>query len=159
MENISEDIFEKIEQASGLYYRLVILVAPAGAGKTGVIRKIHQSSGAPLLNLNLEISQLLLDLTERQRALQVHILLEDILREVDKKVVLLDNIEILFEVALKQDPLRLLLGLSRNRTVVATWNGEIKDNSLTYAAQGHPEYKHYPVHDFLPVVLANESQR
>lgn len=100
----------------------------------------------------------MLDLTERQRALQVHILLEDILRQADNEVVLLDNIEILFEVALKQDPLRLLLGVSRNRTVVATWNGEIKNNSLTYAAPGHPEYKHYPVRDFLPVVLANESQ-
>jgi len=158
MENTLEDILEKIEQASGLYHRLVLLVAPAGAGKTAVIRKIHQSTGAPLLNLNLEISKHLLDLTERQRALQVHNLLEDILRDADNEVVLLDNIEILFEVALKQDPLRLLLGLSRNRTVVATWNGGIKNNSLTYAAPGHPEYKQSPVRDFLPVVLANESQ-
>jgi hypothetical protein len=38
-------------------------------------------------------------------------------------LVLLDNIELLFDVHLKQDPLRLLQGLSRNKTVVATWNG------------------------------------
>ncbi|MEN6474686.1 MAG: BREX-3 system P-loop-containing protein BrxF, partial [Syntrophaceae bacterium] len=42
------------------------------------------------------------------------------------RVVLLDNIEILFDVSLKQDPLRLLQGLSRNTTLVAAWSGEIR---------------------------------
>jgi len=41
-------------------------------------------------------------------------------------VVLLDNVEVLFDVSLKQDPLRLLQGLSRNKTVVAAWSGEIR---------------------------------
>ena len=59
------------------------------------------------------------------------------------------NIEILFDVSLKQDPLRLLQGLSRNKTVVAAWNGSIVDNSLTYAAPAHPEYRRYPARDFL----------
>jgi hypothetical protein len=89
-------------------------------------------------------------------------------------VVLLDNIEILFDVSLKQDPLRLLQGLSRNKTVVAAWSGEIRtegrelrteldtsyDSShitqssslyLVYATPDHPEYKRYPVRDFLVV--------
>ena len=36
-------------------------------------------------------------------------------------MILLDNIEVIFDVALKQDPLRLLQRLSRNKTVVAAW--------------------------------------
>ncbi|MBU0482850.1 MAG: BREX-3 system P-loop-containing protein BrxF, partial [Proteobacteria bacterium] len=48
-----------------------------------------------------------------------------------------------------QDPLRLLQGLSRNKTVVASWNGAIIDGFLTYAEPAHPEYRRYPVHDFL----------
>jgi len=85
---------------------------------------------------------------------------------------LLDNIEILFDVHLKQDPLRLLQGLSRNKTVVAAWNGEVRTEGrglrtessadidsalstqssalyLTYAVPDHPEYRRYPIRDFL----------
>jgi len=46
----------------------------------------------------------------------------------------LDNTEILFNPILKQDPLRLLQRISRNRTVVATWLGNVTDSHLTYAA-------------------------
>ncbi len=38
-------------------------------------------------------------------------------------VVLLDNLEILFDTALEVEPLRLLQVSSRNRTIVASWNG------------------------------------
>ena len=58
-------------------------------------------------------------------------------------VVLLDNIEVLFDVALKQDPLRLLQGLSRNKTVVAAWSGSVNADHLIYSTPGHPEYRRY----------------
>jgi len=90
----------------------------------------------------------MLDLTERQRALQASRLLGQIVNEAPGELVLLDNIEILFDVHLKQDPLRLLQGLSRNKTIVAAWNGTIVDGYLTYAEPGHPEYRRYPVRDF-----------
>jgi hypothetical protein len=64
-------------------------------------------------------------------------------------LVLLDNIEILFDVHLKQDPLRLLQRLSRNKTVVAAWNGTIVDGHMTYAVPDHHEYRRYPIRDFL----------
>jgi len=64
-------------------------------------------------------------------------------------MILLDNTEIIFDVGLKQDPLRLLQGLSRNKTVVAAWNGTIVEDFLIYAAPAHPEYRRYPTRDFL----------
>jgi len=91
----------------------------------------------------------MLDLTERQRALQLPRLLGEIVGEATGELVLLDNIEILFDVHLKQDPLRLLQGLSRNKTVVAAWNGSIVDGHMTYAVPDHPEYRRYPIRDFL----------
>ena len=66
-----------------------------------------------------------------------------------ENLILLDNIEILFDVALKQDPLRLLQGLSRNKTIIASWNGSIDKDSLTYAVPGHPEYRRYSSRDLL----------
>jgi hypothetical protein len=58
-------------------------------------------------------------------------------------VVILDNIEILFDPALQQDPLRCLQGVSRNRTIVASWNGSARDRMLSYAEPGHREYRRY----------------
>lgn len=148
-EPLADIVIHKMEQAAELYHRLVLLVAPAGSGKTAVLLDVHKRAAAPCINVNLELSRRMLDLTERQRALQIPRLLLDIVGEAP--VVLLDNIEILFDVSLKLDPLRLLQGLSRNRTVVAAWSGSIIGENLVYAAPDHPEYKRYPVQDLLVV--------
>ena len=140
---------KKVKQAAGLFHRLVLVVGPAGTGKTTVLRQLRDHSGAPLVNVNLELSRRMLDLTRRQRILRVSRLLQEITDCGGEEMVLLDNLEVLFDVSLRQDPLRLLQGLSRNRIVVAAWNGTTVGGFLTYAAPGHPEYKRYPIHDFL----------
>ena len=105
--------------------------------------------GGELTWLLTELSRQMLELTERQRALQLPRLLREIVGNGGGEMILLDNIEVIFDVGLKQDPLRLLQGLSRNKTVVAAWNGTIAYDSLTYAAPDHPEYRRYPMRDFL----------
>jgi hypothetical protein len=142
---------KRIGQAAELYHRLVMLVAPAGSGKTAALQDVHERTAAPLINVNLELSLALLDLSERQRALHLPHLLAEIVAASAADVVLLDNIEILFDVSLKQDPLRLLQGLSRNKTVVAAWSGSIDGEHMVYATPDHPEYKRYPLRDFLVV--------
>lgn len=173
-ESLADKVIEGIGQAAELYYRLVVLVGPAGSGKTFTLQEVHRRTGAPLVNVNLELSRRMLDLSERQRALQLPRLLAEIVDASAAHVVLLDNIEVLFDVSLKQDPLRLLQGLSRNRTIVAAWSGEIRTEGrgmgtelttaedsvlstqfsslfLVYATPDHPEYRRYPVRDFLVV--------
>ena len=150
-EPLPDQIIQKIEQAAELYHRLVMLVTPAGAGKTATLQDVHERTAAPLINVNLELSRRMLDLTERQRALQLPRLLAEIVGASAADVVLLDNVEVLFDVSLKQDPLRLLQGLSRNKTVVAAWSGSIDGEHMVYATPDHPEYKRYPLRDFLVV--------
>lgn len=150
-EPLVDIVIRRIGQAVELYHRLVMLVAPAGAGKTAALQDVHERTMAPLVNVNLELSRRMLDLTERQRALQLPRLLAEIVGASAADVVLLDNIEVLFDVSLKQDPLRLLQGLSRNRTVVAAWSGSIGGENMIYATPDHPEYKRYPTKDFLVV--------
>jgi ABC-type hemin transport system ATPase subunit len=128
-----------------------MLVAPAGAGKTAALQDVQERTAAPLVNVNLELSRRMLDLTERQRALQLPRLLAEIVGASAADVILLDNIEVLFDVSLKQDPLRLLQGLSRNKTVVAAWGGSIDGAHMVYATPDHPEYRRYPLRDFLVV--------
>jgi len=150
-EPLADRVIQRIGQAAELYHRLVMLVAPAGAGKTAALQDVHKCTAAPLINVNLTLSRRMLDLTERQRALQLPRLLSEIVGASAADVVLLDNIEVLFDVSLKQDPLRLLQGLSRNKTVVAAWSGSIADKHLLYATPDHPEYRRYPLRDFLIV--------
>jgi type II secretory pathway predicted ATPase ExeA len=148
-ESLANQILQKIGQARELYQRLVLVVGPGGSGKTSALQVVSDSISSPLINVNLELSRRMLDLTERQRTLLPPRLLGEIVGEIPGELVLIDNTEILFDVHLKQDPLRLLQGLSRNKTVVATWNGFIVDGHVTYAVAGHPEHRRYPIQDFL----------
>ncbi len=150
-EPLADRVLKRVEQAAELYHRLVILVAPAGGGKTAAFQDIHERTAAPLINVNLELSRRMLDLTERQRALQLPRLLSEIVVAAATDMVLLDNVEVLFDISLKHDPVRLLQGLSRNKTVVAAWSGSINGENIVYATPDHPEYRRYPVRDFLVV--------
>jgi len=170
----SKQLVELLDQVNVLYHRLILVVASVGCGKTSALQELSGLTSAPLVNVNLELSRRMLDLTERRRALQLPRLLQDVcassVERQSSELLLLDNIEILFDVRLHQDPLRLLQRLSRNKTIVAAWPGDISNTSmahhasaeedvrrathdagryLTYAVPDHPEYRRYPIRDFL----------
>lgn len=153
LDAVSQQVFAWLADVRELYHRLVLLVGRPGAGKSRVLRQVSRAISAPLLNLNLELSSRMLDLTERQRALRLPGLLNDLVAEVGGQVILLDNTELLFDPHLLQDPLRLLQGLSRDRTVVAAWGGAVERGCLTYAAPGHPEYRQYLANGLMIVEL------
>ena len=151
-EALSEKVLARVDGAKALYHRLILVAAPSGSGKTEALREVAESTGARLVNLNLELSRRMLDLTERERALRLPDLLDEVVGR-DDPLVLLDNIEILFDVSFEQDPLRLLQGVSRNRTIVAAWNGTLANGYLTYAAPEHPEHRRYSRDDRGDLVL------
>ncbi len=131
--------------------RLVLLVGFNGRGKATVLEEVAEKVGAPLVNVNLELSRRLLHLTSSQRPRQVQRLLGAVLAELDSRVVLLDRLELLFDTALRQNPFRLLKDLSRQWTVVAAWSGMSDGKHVRYAEPGHPEYRHYRIDDVLIV--------
>lgn len=143
---------------SDLYNRLVLVVGPSGTGKTAVLRTIGEAENVPVLPVGAQVSQRLLELTERQRVLQLPTILEEAVAGLPPEMTLLDNTEVLFSPVLKQDPLRLLQRISRNRTVVASWLGTVSGGRLTYAAPGHPEFRRYPTEDLLVVTLDDSSE-
>lgn len=149
---IQDKIKRSIKAAEGLYYRLVLLVGETGSGKTGILRDVADDLGAEVININLALSFELLELTTKQRALRLPGILDHIIDKT-KPIVVLDNLEILFDKHLKQDPLRLLQGISRNRSVLASWNGTTAGGRLIYAETGHPEYRSYDLADTLIVCM------
>lgn len=148
-----QEIRQQLLGISELYSRLVLVVGLAGSGKTTSLRDFASVARHPILNLCAELSRALLDLTERQRILQLPKLLDEIVSSHEEQLLILDNTEILFATALQQDPLRLLQRLSRNRTIVASWFGTIEGQELTHAVPNHPEYRRYPVRDLLLVAV------
>jgi hypothetical protein len=70
-------------------------------------------------------------------------------------VVLLDNLEILFDTGLEVEPLRLLQVSSRNRTIVASWNGTFQGGTLTYAEPGHPEFVQFKRTDVVVITVGD----
>lgn len=161
-EPLADQIVRKIQEVGELYHRLVIVAAPSGSGKTAVLQEVSERTGYQRISVNLDLSRRLLDLTERQRALQVPRLLDEIVGAACGNVVLLDNVEILFDVNLKLEPLQVLRGLARNRTVVVAWNGSVtsagaRHSQLSYAEPGHPEYRHYPANDLVVMSPASTT--
>jgi hypothetical protein len=152
------DVTQAIDQAGNLYHRLVLLAGPQGTGKTAALRAIAQAYGYPLLNVNLQLCKAMLELTRTQRTRQVDRLFKALVGAVPAAVVLLDNIEVLFDPGLEVEPLRLLLNASRNQTLVAAWNGTYRAGTLTYAEPGHPEFAQYKQVEALVVPLDPDGQ-
>jgi DNA polymerase III delta prime subunit len=131
---------QTIKQVASQYFRLVILAGPPGSGKTAALQAISRTLGCLVVNVNLELSKKMLELTRTQRPRQVERPLKEVIAGIPGEVVLLDNLEILFDTGLEVEPLRLLQVSSRNRTVVVSWSGTYVDGALAYAEPGHPEF-------------------
>lgn len=149
-EPIHDKVKRSLQTSEGLYHRLVLLVGETGSGKTAVLQDIAKEFGSSVINVNLALAGELLELTARQRSLRLPGILDQIVDQVQSPVIL-DNLEILFDMDLQQDPLRLLQSISRNRAVVASWNGSISFGKLLYAETGYPEYRSYDSVDALIV--------
>ncbi len=125
------------------YYRLVLVVGGPATGKTRLLRALADKYPYPLLNVNLEISQLLLEHTVAERPRLVPDLLRQFVKATGSQLVLLDNTELLFYAAIGLAPLAILQSLSRNVTLVAAWRGSYANGQLTYAEPWHAEYRSY----------------
>ncbi|MCX6586642.1 MAG: BREX-3 system P-loop-containing protein BrxF [Acidobacteria bacterium] len=77
--SIVANLEEAIQQASTQYYRLVVLAGIAGSGKTAALQSIAQKSGCPIVNVNLEMSKKMLELTKSQRSRQIEPLLKNVI--------------------------------------------------------------------------------
>ncbi len=151
------ELEQAIQQAPGQYFRLVILAGVPGSRKTAALQSIAQKGGCQVVNVNLELSKKMLELTRTQRSRQVERLLKEVIAAVPGEVVLLDNLEILFDTGLEVEPLRMLQVSSRNRTIVASWSGTYVGGTLTYAEPGHPEFVQFKKVDAVVIPVGDPA--
>ena len=146
-----------LEETKYLYSRLAIVVGPSGAGKSALLTEMANRLSGKVVNVNLGLSKRMLELTSRQRTLELGRLLSEAASVDNSAPAFLDNIEMLFEPSLTQDPIRLLKSVARDRTVAVAWNGDVRDGFLTYAELSHPEYYRAPVEDLVIVTQGSAS--
>ena len=147
-------IFDAINTSADMYYRLILL-ADKKEDHEQLAKEISEQLDVEVVNVNLALSKRLLNQTARQRKLYLSKSMHEVVQP--NKTILLDHTEILFDVELGQDPLRLLESLSRNQTIIAFWNGQVRDGKLIYAEQGHPEYRSYTTNDLVVIEINKEK--
>ncbi|WP_400166414.1 BREX-3 system P-loop-containing protein BrxF [Fidelibacter multiformis] len=145
-------IIRFLNTSEDLYHHLVFLVGESGSGKTFLLRETSNYFKTSIINVNLSVSKALLDLTPKQRSLKVPEILSGIIEDASSPAIL-DNLEILFDNDIKQDPFRLLQHLSRRYTILASWNGSVENGRLVYAKPGHPEFREYNPEDIQLICL------
>ena len=94
--HIAERVIESLSQIGNNYSQLLVLVGPVFSGKTQCLKEISERINIPYINLGVELSKKLLELSVKQQVLRVAGLTKEIINNVHSDVALVDNIEILF---------------------------------------------------------------
>lgn len=140
----SEDLFH-------LNSKLLLIVGKPQSGKTKLLRNFSDIKGIDVFNAGAALGRKLLNYPQHQRRIAVNEVFRD---ESDKfiesDILLIDNIEILFDRLLQLNPLDLLKRHAHARRVIAVWPGELRERRLSYATTGHPEHQDYGIDGLVP---------
>jgi hypothetical protein len=140
-----------VDDIAALHSKLILLVGRPGCGKTALMAELANRRAARVMNVGAALGKRLAVLPRRQRAIQAFGVMRELADEyASGDLLLLDNIELLFDRSLKLDPLDLLKRHARAYRVVAVWPGDLRDGHLIYAEMGHPEYRDYGIEGLVP---------
>lgn len=133
---------------SALHSRLILLVGSPRSGKTALLNSFGKRNDLAPLNIGSELGRQLMPFPHKQRYLQTDNLLRELVDiHAPGDLLLIDNMELLFDASLQLNPLDILKKYAHQKKVVAVWPGELRGTGrtarLTYAEMGHPERREY----------------
>jgi hypothetical protein len=144
----AQEMLARLEQLANeigaLHSKLILLVGAPHTGKTALLSAFAKRVEAIPLNVGSELGRRLAAIPQKQRHLEAGTALRE-LADLHAKgdLLLMDNIELLFDTSLQLNPLDLLKRHAHSRRVVAVWPGELRSGRLAYADMGHSEYQDY----------------
>ena len=150
-------LLDTIRATQGAYYKLTIIAGGPRSGKTHLLKQVAAQLDLPLIDLSLLLSQRLLSQNRRQRSLNAEDVAIEVIDEHLKSGLCLDDTELLFDSTLRLNPLVFLQDISRNRLIVATWNGGVTGGDLRFGHTGHPDHFSQTVSGY-PVVSVSEDK-
>jgi len=140
-----------VDDISKLKSKLILLIGPPRSGKSDLLGQLSARRQAQVLNVGAILGCELLTVPNTRRHLQAADLLKSITDDAaENGLLLMDNIELLFDRTLHISPLDLLKRHAQARRVVSVWPGELRENRLSYAVTGHPEYQDYGIEGLVP---------
>jgi len=101
-----------------------------------------------LLSIGEILSKELLKFDKSNRNLVVETTLKQILAEIDKQELIINNIDILFNPAYKLDVIKLFIQLSRNKKIIVQWPGKLDSQYLIYSTPEYEDYRRYFIKDY-----------
>ena len=139
-----EELRQRVTAVGALHSKLIMLVGGTEARRAETSMAFAETVGNAPLNVGLALGHALSVVPQKQRPLRTFELLRELVEQyAPGDLLLVSNIELLFDCTLKQDPIDLLKRLAHVRTVVAVWPGEWLASRLSYAPLGHPEHREY----------------
>lgn len=138
------------------YNKLVLIVGLPYSGKTKTLKEF-EGWNTRYINIGLEISEQLLDYAIEGRREAIDTIFNDYIVNYRDKVLLFDNIELLFDPDLGVEVLDLFIKLSRHIVCVVAWTGRVSDGVLRYGEPGYWGYKSYNVKGIEVIDLNGES--
>jgi hypothetical protein len=146
-----EKLDRLVEDMSGLNSKLVLLIGPPRSGKSDLLAQLSARRQARVLNVGAALGRELLAVPSTRRHLHATDLLKDLADDAASHgLLLMDNIELLFDRTLQLSPLDLLKRHAHARRVIAVWPGEIREDRISYAMTGHPEHRDYGIDGLVP---------
>ena len=151
----SLQLLRLVDEVGMLRSKLVLLIGAPHSGKTMLLHFVAKNKGITPLNVGAQLGCRLAGVPQKQRHLQTTAILCELAdQHASGDILLMDNIELLFDRSLQLDPLELLKRHAHTRCVVAVWPGELQDDirtgRLTYADMGHPEHQDYSLAGLVP---------
>lgn len=149
--HVADGLERLVNEIGAVHSKLVLLVGRPRTGKTALLRVLGKSRNATPLNIGLALGNRLGAIPQKQRPLQTTIILRELAdQHAAGDLLLVDNIELLFDRTLQLDPLDLLKRHAHARRVIAVWPGQLRDGRLIYAEMGHPEHQDYGLEGLVP---------
>ena len=146
-----ENLDKLIDELGSLHSKLILLVGPKDSSKSALLALVAKERNASPLNIGAKLGVRLAAMPQRQRGLQAPMILRELAdQHAQGDLLLVSNIELLFDRSLQLNPLDLLKRHAHARRVLAIWPGEIRDGRLTYADMGHPEQQDYGLEGLVP---------
>ena len=137
-----DTLLETIDQTHNADANLVLIVGKPGSGKSKMIKEYSKNTGIPIVDFSKVLAGDPEDLKNT---------LNKFLKNYRFDVLLIDNKEALYKDKGTADLKDILEALSEVVTVVATWNGTVKDGELIHIVKG--KEKSYPIDGSFKYVL------
>ncbi len=146
-----EKLEQLVDEVGALHSKLILITGKPRTVKTALLQALEKSLGITVLSVGSALGNRISVVPQRQRHLHTTTLLRDLADlHATADLLLMDNLELLFDKSLQLDPLDLLKRHAHVKRVVTVWPGDLRDGRLTYAEMGHPEHQDYSLAGVVP---------